>query len=71
MYSEFIVYFWFIVFKDKNTQNPFKEDLISIGGDADSLNAALPDHVYMDAMAFGMGCCCLQMTFQVYVLNDN
>lgn len=43
--------------------------MVSIGGDADSLNAALPDHVYMDAMAFGMGCCCLQMTFQVYVLN--
>lgn len=27
-------------------------------------NAALPDHVYMDAMGFGMGCCCLQLTFQ-------
>lgn len=23
-----------------------------------------PDHVYMDAMGFGMGCCCLQVTFQ-------
>lgn len=26
--------------------------------------AAKPDHIYMDAMAFGMGCCCLQITFQ-------
>ncbi|KAG8818350.1 hypothetical protein FRC17_010867, partial [Serendipita sp. 399] len=26
--------------------------------------AALVDHVYMDAMGFGMGCCCLQITFQ-------
>ena len=26
--------------------------------------AALPDHVYMDAMGFGMGCSCLQLTFQ-------
>lgn len=26
-------------------------------------------HVHMDAMAFGMGCCCLQVTFQVSVLN--
>lgn len=26
--------------------------------------AALPDHIYMDAMGFGMGCCCLQLTFQ-------
>lgn len=24
-------------------------------------------HVHMDAMAFGMGCCCLQVTFQVMV----
>ena len=26
--------------------------------------AALPNHIYMDAMGFGMGCCCLQVTFQ-------
>ncbi|CAL1706490.1 unnamed protein product [Somion occarium] len=26
--------------------------------------AALIDHVYMDAMGFGMGCSCLQLTFQ-------
>lgn len=26
--------------------------------------AALNDHIYMDAMGFGMGCCCLQQTFQ-------
>jgi Glutamate-cysteine ligase len=26
--------------------------------------AALIDHIYMDAMGFGMGCCCLQLTFQ-------
>ncbi len=23
------------------------------------------DHIYMDCMGFGMGCSCLQMTFQV------
>ncbi|KAL0068752.1 glutamate--cysteine ligase [Marasmius tenuissimus] len=26
--------------------------------------AALTDHIYLDAMGFGMGCCCLQLTFQ-------
>jgi len=26
--------------------------------------AALPDHVYLDAMCFGMGCSCLQVTIQ-------
>lgn len=24
-------------------------------------SAALPDHIYMDHMGFGMGCCCLQV----------
>ena len=36
-----------------------------IDGLAEAKNgAALQDHVYMDAMGFGMGCCCLQLTFQ-------
>lgn len=26
--------------------------------------SALIDHIYMDAMGFGMGCSCLQITFQ-------
>ena len=26
--------------------------------------AAKLDHIYMDAMGFGMGCSCLQLTFQ-------
>lgn len=30
---------------------------------------ARPD-VHMDAMAFGMGCCCLQVTFQVSLLSS-
>ncbi|KAJ7218105.1 glutamate-cysteine ligase catalytic subunit [Mycena pura] len=32
--------------------------------------AALTDHIYMDAMGFGMGCCCLQLTFQACHVND-
>lgn len=32
--------------------------------------AALPDHVYMDAMGFGMGCCCLQLTFQACNITE-
>jgi hypothetical protein len=32
--------------------------------------AALNDHVYMDAMGFGMGCCCLQLTFQCCNIED-
>lgn len=32
--------------------------------------AALPDHIYMDAMGFGMGCSCLQLTFQSCNVSD-
>ncbi|CAR28347.1 hypothetical protein ZYGR_0R00820 [Zygosaccharomyces rouxii] len=32
--------------------------------DKESLLASEPRHIYMDAMGFGMGCCCLQATFQ-------
>ncbi|KAF8813858.1 glutamate-cysteine ligase catalytic subunit [Phlegmacium glaucopus] len=32
--------------------------------------AALPDHIYLDAMGFGMGCCCLQLTFQACNVFD-
>lgn len=48
------------VFKDKNTQIPVE------GAPADQ-----PDAVYMDAIGFGFGCCCLQVTFQVYTFNPN
>jgi len=58
------------IFKDENTPSPFAEDLRAMGADTDSLNAALPDHVYLDAMAFGMGCCCLQMTFQTCCVDE-
>lgn len=36
----------------------------------DVKNAALPDHIYMDAMGFGMGCCCLQITFQACSVSE-
>ncbi|KAL4809954.1 GCS-domain-containing protein [Aspergillus unguis] len=58
------------VFKDKNTPQPFKDPTVNYDlhiwpEDDDVRNgAAKDDHVYMDAMAFGMGSCCLQITFQ-------
>lgn len=39
--------------------------MAALGDDGEAEKAALPDHIYMDAMGFGMGCCCLQLTFQV------
>ncbi|ERF74697.1 Glutamate--cysteine ligase [Endocarpon pusillum Z07020] len=58
------------VFKDEKTPSPFKDptvdyDLHRWPEDDDVRNGAAKDgHVYMDAMAFGMGSCCLQITFQ-------
>lgn len=49
--------FVFLVYKDVNTVIPVDDSYLLS-------KAALPDHVYMDAMGFGMGCCCLQLTFQ-------
>ncbi|KAG8198502.1 hypothetical protein JTE90_017368 [Oedothorax gibbosus] len=58
------------IFRDKNTPDPFVEDFEPIGDDGESKSAALPNHVYMDAMGFGMGCCCLQVTFQACNINE-
>ncbi|KAI9934342.1 hypothetical protein ASPWEDRAFT_170030 [Aspergillus wentii DTO 134E9] len=64
------------VFKDTNTPEPFKDptvdyDLHQWPEDDDVRNGAAKDgHVYMDAMAFGMGSCCLQITFQAKNMTE-
>lgn len=35
-----------------------------------SLQESSPPTIHMDAMAFGMGCCCLQVTFQVGFISN-
>ncbi|KAH9979030.1 gamma glutamylcysteine synthetase [Lactifluus volemus] len=58
------------IYIDKHTPRPFVDPTIPwhrnvFPEDAEARNgAALNDHIYMDAMGFGMGCCCLQLTFQ-------
>ncbi|KAH8919539.1 GCS-domain-containing protein [Atractiella rhizophila] len=58
------------IFFDENTPRPFIDPTIPwdrelYPGDREAKDgAALPDHIYMDAMGFGMGCSCLQITFQ-------
>uniref|UniRef100_A0A673FLL3 Glutamate--cysteine ligase n=1 Tax=Sinocyclocheilus rhinocerous TaxID=307959 RepID=A0A673FLL3_9TELE len=56
------------IFKDKNTPSPFVETFPEDDGEA--ARAALPDHIYMDAMGFGMGNCCLQVTFQACSISE-
>lgn len=64
------------IFRDKNTPWPFKDptvnyDLHNWPEDDDVRNGAVKEgHVYMDAMAFGMGSCCLQITFQAKNITE-
>ena len=42
-----------------NTPSPFIEKFSDVEGEG--AKAALPDHIYLDSMGFGMGMCCLQV----------
>ncbi|KAI8065616.1 glutamate-cysteine ligase-domain-containing protein [Gongronella butleri] len=64
------------VFHDTKTPKPFIDPTIPwdrelFDHDKEArLGAAKPDHIYMDAMAFGMGMCCLQITFQACNIDE-
>ncbi|KAJ3150798.1 hypothetical protein HDU89_002793 [Geranomyces variabilis] len=57
------------VFRDVATPTPFFDDegclaLRSLGIDELDASHPIPSLLYMDSPLFGMGCCCLQLTFQ-------
>lgn len=58
------------IFYDSHTPRPFKDPSVDYDRhlfpeDDDVRNGAVKEgHIYMDAMGFGMGSCCLQITFQ-------
>ncbi|XP_057350293.1 glutamate--cysteine ligase catalytic subunit isoform X2 [Manis pentadactyla] len=54
------------IFKDKNTPSPFVE----VFPEEEAAKASKPNHIYMDAMGFGMGNCCLQVTFQACSISE-
>uniref|UniRef100_A0A2L2YGB8 Glutamate--cysteine ligase n=1 Tax=Parasteatoda tepidariorum TaxID=114398 RepID=A0A2L2YGB8_PARTP len=58
------------IYKDVNTPDPFIEDFSQLGDDGEAKEAAKPNHVYMDTMGFGMGCSCLQVTFQACNITE-
>lgn len=64
------------IYKDTNTLQPFWDptvnyDLHKWPEDDDVRNGAVKEgYVYMDAMAFGMGSCCLQITFQAKNMTE-
>ncbi|KAG5897515.1 hypothetical protein JTB14_030012 [Gonioctena quinquepunctata] len=51
------------IFKDIRTKIPVDDS-------SKYRKAALPDHIYLDAMGFGMGLSCLQVTFQACNLQE-
>ena len=53
------------VFQDENTRDPH-EILVEKYG-AEAVKASKPGHIYMDAMGFGMGQSCLQVSKLYYV----
>lgn len=64
------------VFRDTNTPWPWKDPTVNYHlhkypEDDDVRNGAAPDgFIHMDAMAFGMGSCCLQITFQAQNITE-
>ena len=64
------------IFHDEKTPQPFNDptvdyDLHKWPEDDDVRNgAAKQDSIYMDGMAFGMGSCCLQITFQAKNIDE-
>ena len=56
----FVLCFHGAVLKDKKTPSPFVEEFPT-DVDGKGSKDALPDHIYMDCMGFGMGCSCLQV----------
>ncbi|CAM1500972.1 Fc.00g101340.m01.CDS01 [Cosmosporella sp. VM-42] len=64
------------IFHDKYTPNPWKDPTVNFDmhnwpEDDDVRNGAAPENfIHMDAMAFGMGSCCLQITFQAKNITE-
>ncbi|KAF1815241.1 GCS-domain-containing protein [Eremomyces bilateralis CBS 781.70] len=64
------------VFRDEKTSWPWMDptvnyDLYKWPEDDDVRKGAVKEnYIYMDAMAFGMGSCCLQMTFQAKNIDE-
>ena len=57
------------MFQDDNTKDPH-EILVEKYG-AEAAKASKPGHIYMDAMGFGMGQSCLQVSKAKFFLETN
>ncbi|XP_076314760.1 glutamate--cysteine ligase catalytic subunit-like [Tachypleus tridentatus] len=59
------------IFKDRNTPDPFTENLEALGGDVQFGVEAKPNHVYEDCSVIGQASCTLQTTIQASCLEDS
>lgn len=61
-----------IVWKSTNTnRRPQNEEILTDKMFLqDIVPDSIPDHIYMDCMCFGMGCSCLQITFQACSVEE-
>ncbi|CAL2038848.1 unnamed protein product [Caenorhabditis brenneri] len=61
---------WRAIFMDEATPSPYLDSLAT-SGETDNWNLETrPDHILMDHMGFGMGLCCLQVTFQAADVDE-
>lgn len=64
------------IFYDEETPRQFHDPTVPLDRqlypeDANARDgAAREGHIYMDSMGFGMGCCCLQITFQAKSITE-
>jgi glutamate--cysteine ligase catalytic subunit len=64
------------IFHDEKTEKPWQDPTVDYDRhlfpeDNDVREGAVkPDHIHMDAMGFGMGSCCLQITFQAKNIKE-
>ncbi|CAN0456539.1 unnamed protein product, partial [Laminaria digitata] len=56
------------LFRDEQTPEFQETSYSSPSGDGQESS---PPTIHMDAMAFGMGCCCLQVTFQARDIDES
>ena len=62
-----LVFLIYLVFKDVKTPSPFTEKFPDVEGEG--AKAAKLDHIYLDAMGFGMGMSCLQVLLKIREKN--
>ena len=53
------------MFQDENTRDP--HEILAEKYGAEAVKASKPGHIYMDAMGFGMGQSCLQVSTLNYI----